>query len=297
MRLILLIVLSVVLMTMDHRLAQMAHVRSALSLVLAPIQYLVNFPVVAGRWFTEGLSTRRDLIAENANLKAGQLLLRAQVQKLEALESENRRLRELLHSGSRIMSERVLIAELLAVDADPFTHQIVLNKGSRDGAFKGQPLLDSQGVMGQVVEVGPITSRALLITDASHAIPVQVNRNGIRAVALGTGAIDRLELAHVPDTADIRPGDLLITSGLGGRFPPGYPVGTVVEVTHDPGQAYALITARPSARLDRSREVLLVWPRTQTAPVEAETGPEPEGPEQLESGADGAGEPVPEGGG
>lgn len=246
-------------MTLDHRFAPMGGVRSTLTLAVAPIQYLVDLPVTVGRWFSESLATRRSLMDENARLRTEHLLLEAQVQKLEALQVENRRLRELLHAGGKVPSERVLVAELLAVDADPFSHQFIINKGSRNGVYPGQPLLDAHGVVGQVVEVGPVTSRALMITDSSHALPVQVNRNGVRALALGTGVIDRLELAHVPDTADIREGDLLVTSGLGGRFPRGYPVGRVEQVTHDPGQPYALVVARPKAQLDRIREVLLVW--------------------------------------
>ena len=247
-------------MTADHRLEQMHQVRSVLSLLVAPVQYLVNLPVVAGEWLSEGMATRRGLQTENANLKAQQLLLKAQVQKLESLEAENRRLRRLLDSGGPALSERVLIAELLAVDSDAFTHQIVLNKGSRNGIYEGQPLLDAYGVMGQVIDVGPITSRAVLITDASHALPVQVNRNGVRALATGTGNINQLELIYVPDTADIRRGDLLVSSGLGGRFPAGYPVGVVTDVQRDPGQAYARVRATATAHLDRSREVLLAWP-------------------------------------
>jgi rod shape-determining protein MreC len=143
---------------------------------------------------------------------------------------------------------------------DPYRHQIELNKGTLDHLFEGQPLLDSQGVMGQLIHVGPFTSTAMLITDPSHAIPVQVNRNGLRTIALGTGTIDRLELPHIPDNADIRVGDLLVTSGLGGRFPPGYPVAEVIDVEQDPGRAFSHVTARPRALLDRSREVLVVWP-------------------------------------
>ncbi|MFQ5642164.1 MAG: rod shape-determining protein MreC [Thiogranum sp.] len=143
---------------------------------------------------------------------------------------------------------------------DPYRHQIELNKGSLDHLFEGQPLLDSQGVMGQLIHVGPFTSTAMLITDPAHAIPVQVNRTGLRTIALGTGSIDRLELPHIPNNADIRSGDLLVSSGLGGRFPPGYPVAEVIDVQQDPGRTFSHVTARPRALLDRSREVLLVWP-------------------------------------
>jgi len=148
----------------------------------------------------------------------------------------------------------------MSVNLDPFQHQIVINKGTQDDVFPGQPILDAEGVMGQIVHAGPYTSTAVLITDTSHAIPVQVNRNGLRSIAIGSGTINRLELPYIPNNSDIQPGDLLITSGLGGRFPPGYPVAKVGAVQHDPGRSFAQVAAEPLAQLNRSREVLLVWP-------------------------------------
>ena len=160
----------------------------------------------------------------------------------------------------------------MSVNLDPYKHQIVINKGELNQTYPGQPLLDADGVMGQVVHVGPYTSTAVLITDTSHAIPVQVNRNGLRTIALGSGTINRLELPYLPNNSDILVGDLLITSGLGGRFPPGYPVATVSTIEQDPGQAFARITATPMAKLDRSREVLLVWPGDIEATLAAQAG-------------------------
>jgi rod shape-determining protein MreC len=162
------------------------------------------------------------------------------------------------------VGEKVLIAELKSVNLDPYKHQIVVNKGELHDIYPGQPLLDAKGVMGQIVHAGPYSSTAVLITDTSHAIPVQVNRTGLRTIALGSGAINRLELPYIPNNADIRPGDLLITSGLGGRFPPGYPVATVTAVQHDPGLTFSQVVATPLAELNRSREVLLVWPGVST---------------------------------
>jgi rod shape-determining protein MreC len=150
------------------------------------------------------------------------------------------------------------------VDFDPFSQDIVINKGSQQGVVVGQPIVDAEGVMGQVVHVAPYTSTAMLITDPSHAIPVADNRNGLRAIAMGTGSADRLDIPHLPLNADIKEGDLLVTSGLGGRFPPGYPVAIVEKVERNPGQAFSDVTARPTAHLEQSREVLLVW----TPPVE-----------------------------
>ncbi|MEN8763322.1 MAG: rod shape-determining protein MreC [Thiogranum sp.] len=259
-RLVGLVLLSIGLMTVDHREHHLDSVRGGLSVLVYPLQWLVDLPGSTSEWFRESLSTRRELQEENASLRTQQLLLNTQLQKLESLEAENRRLRALLDSSFQVGKRPMLIAGLLSVDMDPYRHQIELNKGTLDHLFEGQPLLDSQGVMGQLIHVGPFTSTAMLITDPSHAIPVQVNRNGLRTIALGTGAIDRLELPHIPDNADIRIGDLLVTSGLGGRFPPGYPVAEVIDVEQDPGRAFSHVTARPRALLDRSREVLVVWP-------------------------------------
>ena len=191
------------------------------------------------------------------------LMQEMQLQKLAALETENIRLRELLDSSFEV-GEKVLIAELMSVNLDPYKHQIVVNRGELHDLYPGQPLLDARGVMGQIVHAGPYTSTAVLITDTSHAIPVQVNRTGLRTIALGSGTINRLELPYIPNNADIQPGDLLITSGLGGRFPPGYPVATVHAVRHDPGLTFSQVVATPTAELNRSREVLLVWPGIQT---------------------------------
>jgi rod shape-determining protein MreC len=145
------------------------------------------------------------------------------------------------------------------VEQDPFRQVVLIDKGSSSGLYKGQPVLDADAVVGQVTHTNPYTANVLLITDATHALPVQVQRNGLRTIALGTGLINRLELPHLPNNADIRVGDLLTTSGLGGRFPPGYPVARVVEVRHEPGRPFAWIIAETSAQLDRLREVLLVW--------------------------------------
>ncbi|MCI0401574.1 MAG: rod shape-determining protein MreC [Gammaproteobacteria bacterium] len=266
LRLAVFVIASVVLMTIDHRQHHVETVRSALSVVVYPFQYLVNLPVEMGQWVVNSLVTRESLLKENARLREEHLLLSSKLQKFAALEVENQRLNELLESSFKV-GERVLVAELLAVELERFQRQIVINKGSREGAFNGQPVVDAAGIMGQIVHVGPFSSTVMLITDASHAIPVQVNRNGLRAVAIGTGATNNLELEYIPNNADIRVGDLIVSSGLGSRFPPGYPVGQVTRVAIDPGEPFAKVTAIPSAKLDRSREVLLVWPQDQTGEV------------------------------
>ena len=264
-------------MLLDHRFNMLKDVRSAISVVVYPIQYVVNFPVTAGNWMDESFSTRETLQKELANLKTQQLLYDARLQKLAALENENQRLRRLLDSSVKV-SERVLIAELLAVDLEPFTHQVVIDKGSNQGVYEGQPLLDAYGVMGQVTRVGPITSTAMLITDPNHAIPVAVNRNGLRAIANGNGSSDELEIPHFPNDADIKAGDLLISTGLGGRFPEGYPVATITKVEQNTGQPFAQVTAAPTAKLRQSREVLLVWPKP---PVQTPQPPTPSVPASI----------------
>ena len=251
--------LSVVLMVMDHRYQSLQTLRSGLSIITYPLQIAIELPGSISEWFSESLATRRQLQEENVSLKTQQFMQKAQMQKLAALETENIRLRGLLGSSFEV-GEKRQIAELLSVNLDPYKHQIVINKGELHDVYPGQPVLDAEGIMGQVVHADPYTSTVVLITDTSHAIPVQVNRNGLRTIAIGSGTINRLELPYLPNNADIQPGDLLITSGLGGRFPPGYPVAIVKAVQHDPGYSFAHIAATPKAHLNRSREVLLVWP-------------------------------------
>jgi rod shape-determining protein MreC len=186
------------------------------------------------------------------------LILQGRNQQMAALRAENVRLRSLLNSSTLLQSD-VLVAELIGVVADRQRHLVILNKGARDGVFVGQPLLDADGLMGQIVQVSERSARALLITDVTHSVPLQVNRNAVRVIAEGTGLLDVLELRHVVATTDIEVGDLLVTSGLGGRFPAGYPVATVTSVERDPGQTFVRVVATPNAALNRSRHVLLVF--------------------------------------
>jgi rod shape-determining protein MreC len=273
-------VLSLVLMGVDHRQHHLEMFRSMLSVAIYPLQYLANFPVAASSWLGETFATRTRLQVENRELHRANLLLQAKQQKLAALESENMRLRDMLDSAFKI-GERVLIAELIAIDLDPFRQEVLINKGQSSGVYPGQPVLDANAVLGQVTHTSRYTSTVLMITDASHALPVRVNRNGLRTVALGTGHINRLDLPNLPNNADIRVGDLLITSGLGGRFPPGYPVAEVTSVVREPGRPFAKIEARPSAHLDRAREVMLVW--SLTPPEERSTmDPAPDAEEKPE---------------
>ncbi len=235
-------------------------VRHGLGYALYPLHQIASAPSVLADWFGDSAKSRQQLELDNAELSARNLILGQKIQRLISLETENFELRELLGTTDRI-DESVIVAELVAVDPDPFSQQIIINKGSEDSVFIGQPVLDSHGLMGQVIDVLPHSSRILLIADSNHAIPVQVNRNGVRAIAVGSGQLGELNLIYVPDTADIKEGDLLITSGLGQRFPMGYPVAEVTRVAHDPGQAFATVEAKPAAALDRSRHVMLIFDR------------------------------------
>ncbi|QVN04437.1 rod shape-determining protein MreC [Pseudomonas rhodesiae] len=262
-RLLVLVVLSVALMVVDARFALLKPLRSQMSLVLMQTYWITDLPQRLYQGVASQFGSRTELVAENEKLKTENLLLQGRMQKLAALTEQNVRLRELLNS-SALVNEKVEVAELIGMDPNPFTHRIIINKGERDGVVLGQPVLDARGLMGQVVELMPYTSRVLLLTDTTHSIPVQVNRNGLRAIASGTGNPERLELRHVADTADIKEGDLLVSSGLGQRFPAGYPVATVKEVIHDSGQPFAIVRAVPTAALNRSRYLLLVFSDNRT---------------------------------
>ena len=262
-RLLVLVVLSVALMVVDARFTLLKPVRSQMSLVLMQTYWVTDLPQRLVQGVASQFGSRTELVAENEKLKTENLLLQGRMQKLAALTEQNVRLRELLNS-SALVTEKGEVAELIGMDPNPFTHRIIINKGERDGVVLGQPVLDARGLMGQVVELMPNTSRVLLLTDTTHSIPVQVNRNGLRAIASGTGNPERLELRHVADTADIKVGDLLVSSGLGQRFPAGYPVATVKEVIHDSGQPFAIVRAVPTAALNRSRYLLLVFSDSRT---------------------------------
>ena len=236
----------------------MEGVRNALSYVLYPLQYTIDLPIRLYYWSDETLSTHQTLLDEKRRLEDLHLQNRVRLQKLDILEKENFRLRELLRATPKT-GEEILIAEIINVDIDPYRQLTVINKGSNDRVYISQPVIDAQGVIGQTIHVSATSSTVMLITDASHALPVQVDRTGLRAVAFGTGKIDHLDLRHIPHNADIRKGDTLITSGLGGHFPANYPVAVITQIERSPDEAFVTVTAEPLALLDRSREVLLVW--------------------------------------
>jgi rod shape-determining protein MreC len=226
--------------------------------------------VKASQWLSLFFNSQMQLIAENARLQEQNLRLQATLQKFDELSSENTRIRNLLRAKPKT-SEQVQMAEVLAVELDPTACKLTINQGKNNGVFEGQAVVDAQGIMGQVIRVGLWTSTVMLITDPNHEIPVQVARTRLPAVAVGTGMVNRLNLLYLPTAgikAGIKVGDLLVTSGQGGHFPSGYPVGTVVEVSPDISQPYVQVQVVPKALLERSREVLLVWEDKTGQPVE-----------------------------
>lgn len=260
--------LSAVLIVADARFDKVTSVRSAIGTGLAPVHWLGNAPSEFSDWVASLFTTREDLQEQNEALQARLLILERRALKYAALASENNELRKLMNS-SEVLDDRVIVGEIVAVSPDPFSHEVVINKGSRDGVVVGQAILDANGLMGQVQQTSSFTSRVLLVSDSSHAVPVEVVRNGLRAILLGNGDTNALELVHVPDTADIREGDLLVSSGLGGRFPKGYPVAEVDDIAKEPGEPFVKIQATPMAELNRSRLVLVVFSPEQDATEDA----------------------------
>jgi len=257
-RMVLLALLSLCLIYLDYQQGHLQTVRRALSVAVYPIRVLVDIPSATFGWARERLAERDRLVTENRELRLESLRQQARLQQLIALEVENARLRSLMESPARL-ANRVQVAEILAVDLDPYRHRIALNRGEQAGVYEGQALLDADGIVGQVIRVNPLGSEAILISDPSHATPVELSRNGLRTVALGVGDVTRMELPFLPNSADIRVGDLLTSSGLGDAFPAGYPVARVTRVERRPGESFAHVEAEPTAALNRTRQVLLVW--------------------------------------
>jgi len=260
------VIASIALLVTEHRSTQLNTLRMSLSYLVDPLKYIVDMPSAIVNRASESLGSYASLVSENASLRDEQLVRQTQLLKLDALEKENVRLRALLENSFKL-GEQVLIAELLSINTAPYEHILVVNKGTNFGVHEQQPVLDANGVVGQVFRALPLTSEIMLITDPNHAIPVQINRNGLLTIAVGSGQLNQLNLPFLPSNADIRPGDLLITSGLGGTFPQGYPVAVVDEFTSQPNKPFANITATPKSLLDRNRELMIVWSHSAPVPL------------------------------
>lgn len=279
LRLFIALLSSVGLITLDHYTDSSVQLRSYLTATVSPLFYLANMPQDMVFGASEQFMSQQKLIEENSRLKDTLLLQNGQLQRLQFLQQENDKLRALLGTSPVTEGQR-LIAEVLAVYSHPFSHQIVLNKGSKDGVTNGQPIIDDLGVLGQVVSVGPSSSRALLIADNTHAMSVRVERTGLSAVAEGIGQSDALRLIHLPHSTDVEVGDRLLTSGLDGVFPEGYPVARIIKVQRDARQPFLQVLAEPYAKLDRIRYALLVWPHQGTSQIDPQILEEMTPPEQ-----------------
>jgi len=257
-RLLLVLFCSGLLIFFDHHIGSFEATRGYLQSFVSPLQYLATAPKRMMMWTGENLSSRNKLIEQNQKYIINELLLKEQLMKLETLEQENNRLRLLLSSPLRQTTKK-MVAEVISVDSDPYTHQLVINRGANDGVYEGQPVIDDKGIVGQIQNVGTISSRVILITDVTHAVPVRISRNGIRLVASGMGQVDKLTHNYVPHSYDIQVGDKLVTSGLGGKYPEGYPVSEVLHVNQDETRAFSEIYSQPVAQIDRLRYLLLLW--------------------------------------
>lgn len=266
LRCVLYCLLALGLIIFDKRYDHLGKIRRALSFVAYPVQLAVASPFEGWHWFRESVTTRDSLRADKARLEAELRVAQFRLQRYEALEAESQRLRALRDSTAGV-ADRFIIGDIMDVDLDAFRERVLVDKGASQDVYVGQAVLDSGGVFGQVARVEQYTSEVILISDPAHAIPVQINRTGLRTVAVGTGDTSRLKLPYLPTSADIQVGDLLVTSGLGGGFPVGYPVGTVAQVRRDPAQSLADVDVRPAAALDRSRELMFVWLKPTPVPA------------------------------
>ncbi|MEW9797908.1 rod shape-determining protein MreC [Alteromonas sp. CYL-A6] len=258
-RLTMALILSLILIFVDHKLDGFKSTRVYLNSLMAPLQYLANLPGVMLSESAQQLTSQQELLAENEKLTNQVVMMSERLQRFEILKKENEELRHLLDAPVA-PDMRKMAAELMAVDNNPYSQQIVINKGAIDGVYLSQPVLDDKGIVGQVMEVGTTNSRVLLIADVTHAIPVRSLRNNIRFIASGSGSLNELYLEHVPHSVDIQPGDVLISSGLGDVYPQGYPVARVTSVIRDESQPFSRIKAQPLARLNRLKYLLLLWP-------------------------------------
>ncbi|MBA6293386.1 rod shape-determining protein MreC [Colwellia sp. MB3u-70] len=273
-RLVLVLLCSASLIFFDHKMNSFEPARGFLQSLVSPLQYLATAPKQMMNWAADNIITRRQLLADNQQYKINELVFHEQALQLAIVQRENNRLRALLASPLHGDAKK-MVAEILSVDSDPYTHQVVINRGANDGVYEGQAVIDDEGVVGQILHVGTTSSRVLLITDITHAVPVRISRNGLRLIATGGGVIDRLTHNYVPHSSDIRTGDLLVTSGLGSKFPEGYPVAKVTGVIQDESRAFSQIQSQPVAKIDRLRYVLLLWPEQNNlqGPNESKTLP------------------------
>ena len=270
LRLLVYLALALVLMVLDHRGGYLSEVRRLAGFAAEPLYWVAATPgrlVGAAR---KSVADRSELTAQNAELRERLMVTTAQLGRLQAVQRENQRLRQLL-DGAEAQRLDVQLVGIADVDLDPFRHRVLLDQGSLRGIRSGQALIDANGAVGQVIDVTPLNATAMLISDPSHAVPVRVVRSGVRSIAFGTGRVDQLRLPNLPPSADVQVGDELVTSGFGGIFPAGLALGKVVSIGPDDTNLFVEAEVEPAARLDRSGELLLVWntPADESGPPEA----------------------------
>jgi rod shape-determining protein MreC len=257
-RLALTLLLSVALILFDHKFDGFGTTRVYLNSLVSPLQYLANLPGQLLNASASRFVSHERLFNDNAKLTHDAVVMNGQLQRLTFLQQENDRLRSLLNSPVQDNTSKI-VAELMAVDNNPYSHQIVINKGAINGVFEGQPVLDAKGIVGQIMQVSSTNSRVLLIADVTHAIPVRVARNNVRLIASGSGSLDELLIQHVAHSSDLKIGDILLSSGLGNIFPEGYPVATITSIIRDESRPFSQVRAKPIAQLDRLKYLLLLW--------------------------------------
>jgi rod shape-determining protein MreC len=263
-RLVLFVSLSVALMMVDHRTHRLESIRSGLMVLFYPVQFVASVPVALYHRLSDALTSDQTLKEQNDRLEAERVQLLARLQQFEGLEVENERLRNMVGAAARV-ANRALAAELVEVSTEPFSRRLLVRRGERDGVYVGEPVIDAYGIVGQVTKVAPSLSTITLITDPSHAIPILNNRSGLRAVVFGSGDQDSLTVPYLSGVADIKEGDLLVSSGMGGVFPAGYPVAIVTKIENNPSESFLLVRARPAAQLNHGKQVLLIAPHQPTA--------------------------------
>ncbi|HEX4300233.1 MAG TPA: rod shape-determining protein MreC [Gammaproteobacteria bacterium] len=272
LRTLFMIATSIMLMVYDHQTGSLKQIHAALATVVWPVQVIVDAPHSLLTWAGEKLATHRALLTENEQLKSQLLQEQATLQQFAALQQENQRLRDLMQAAAQVTG-RVSAATILSAALDPFRHLVVIDKGTHDGVYQGQTVLDAYGIVGQVTRADPLASEVTLISDPGQAIQVEVNRTGLRTLAVGNAELSQLTLPYVTNSADIKEGDLVVTSGLGGHYPAGYPVGIITRFDRDPAEPFAHVSARTAADLSSGREVLLFWPSQ--PPPQTELAPKP----------------------
>lgn len=258
-KLIIFVVLSFILLINDQRNNYLSILRNSIAIAIYPLQSAVEIPSRLTDWFDLRIKSKEILIKENQNLLSQQKINSSILQRYESLEQENERLKEILNAASNL-DNKVEITRIISVNVNPYRHTIVIDKGERDGVYEGQVLLGADGVIGQILNTNFLTSEAILISDSDHALPVEINRNGLRTIVLGNGSYTKLDVPYIPNNADIEIGDLLVTSGLGGKFPSGYPVAKVDFIESDLSEQFYKVSAKPIAYLNQVRELMLLKP-------------------------------------